>query len=82
MAAVYTVTEWRPVAGFTWKTKVAGVVVSASHSLEAADEMVTRLTLGVEWLGRGAWLARAAFSRKTRIFLEREAEAFAQIAEG
>lgn len=78
--AVYEVTDWRPGHGFTWTAAASGVRTEASHELRPSGEG-TRLVLAIEWTGPAAWLAKAFFSRKARAYMEREAEAFAALAE-
>ncbi|MFE3460703.1 SRPBCC family protein [Nocardiopsis aegyptia] len=79
--AVYEITAWEPGTGFTWQAKVAGVRTVASHDLRA-DGAGTRIRLGVEWTGPGAWLVRLLFARKTRAFITREVQALADLTEG
>lgn len=78
--AEYEVTDWRPQHGFTWTANTGGVRTKASHELHPSGDG-TRLELGIEWSGPGAWLAKALFTPKSRRFLEQEAAAFADLAE-
>lgn len=77
--AEYVVTDWRPDSGFTWVATGKVVRTTAFHELEP-DGSDTRVLLGIEWAGPGAWLARRLFSRKTRAFLNQEADAFTRLA--
>ena len=78
--AAYAVTDWRPGTGFTWVARSTGVRTTASHELHPTATG-SRLKLGIDWSGPGAWLARALFTGKARHFMEQEAAAFAELAE-
>lgn len=79
--AEYEITDWRPGTGFTWVARTAGVRTTASHELRPTAAG-SRLKLSIEWSGPGAWLARALVTGKARRFMEQEAAAFAELAEG
>jgi hypothetical protein len=78
---VYEVTEWVPGQRFTWVATAAGVRTVATHEAVPAGEG-TRLRLGLRWDGPLNPLVRLLFTRRTRRYVELEAETFARLAEG
>ncbi len=79
-AAVYEVTEWEPEQGFTWESAAPGVRAIATHTMRREGGGST-LRLGIEWTGLGAPLMRLLLTGKARHYLDREAAAFARLAE-
>ncbi len=72
--ATWTITDWRPGAGFTWESRRPGVLTIATHKLVGGAAGAS-IELGITWkglLGRGV---RIAFGAKTANFLRQEAEA-------
>jgi len=76
----WTVTEVESGVSFTWVAKAPGLTTSATHRLEAAGDG-TRLTLGVHQAGIGAGLTAALFGKRTRQYVQMEAEGLRRAAE-
>jgi hypothetical protein len=76
--AIWTVTEWAPQRSFTWESRRPGISTTATHRLERAAGGGTTITLGITWAGPLAWLAKAAYGRMTRRYLDVEARALAR----
>lgn len=78
--ATYEITQWQPGESFTWVSAAPGVRTTATHHLQTRDDG-TLLTLGIDWSGPLAWLARLLLSAKARRMVEREAATFVELAE-
>ena len=78
--AVWTVTELRPGAGFSWESKAPGAVIRADHLLQDEDGG-TRLTLVVVQTGPLAGLIGLLFGGLTRKYTTMEAHGFKARAE-
>lgn len=77
---VYEITEWVPQQRFTWVAEAPGVRTRGTHEVgPAAEGSVLRLTLG--WTGPLSALVRPLFTRRTRRYVELEADTFAHLAE-
>ena len=76
-AAVYDVTVWRPLEGFTWVARSPGLVSTATHTVTAA-EGGSVLDLRFEWSGLLAPLVRVLASRTAQRYLDTEAATFAR----
>lgn len=76
---VWTVTDWRPGAGFTWESRQPGVRSVGRHDLRPVDGG-TELTLTLDWSGPLAPLVRLALGRMSRRYVETEARAVAERA--
>lgn len=72
--ATWTVTDWRPGAGFTWVSRRPGVRTTGTHELVPTDGGTT-IRLGVTWSGLLAAPVGWAYGRRTRDYVMREAEA-------
>ena len=78
--AEWKVTLWEPGRGFTWQSRRPGVLTTGVHRVHPLDPGA-EVEIGIDWAGRGRVLARAAFGRMTRAYVEREAEALVRTAE-
>ncbi len=78
--ARWTVTDWRPGAGFTWESHAPGVTSVGRHELRPTADG-TEIALAIDWSGPLAWLIRLGYGRLTRRYLETEAAALAARAE-
>lgn len=72
-ASMWTVTSWRPGAGFTWSSNNGGVTTVADHELSADPDGTTRVTLRLRQTGALAGIIGALFGRRTRRFIQMEA---------
>lgn len=77
--ATWTITEWRPGAGFTWESRAVGVRSTGRHELTPTGQG-TDVTLSLDWTGPASGLVRLAHGRKTRRYVEREAQALEDTA--
>jgi len=78
--AVWTVTEYHPGRGFTWKSSTPGVVTTGEHEVLPAGEHA-RLRVAVRHTGPAAGLAGLLFGSRTRRYLTMEAEGLRAAAE-
>lgn len=72
--ATWTITDWRPGAGFTWESRAVGVRSTGRHELSRSGDGTT-VRLSIEWAGPLAGLVRLLYGRKTERYVTREAEA-------
>lgn len=82
--ARWVVTQWEPGVSFTWESRRPGVVTTATHVLTPTgngDDRGCSATLGIEWTGPFAGVARLVYGRLTRSYLAQEAEALRQRVE-
>lgn len=77
---VYEITGWEPGARFVWVARAPGVRTVGVHQVEQAPGG-TLLRLGLRWEGPLARLVRLFFGRRTRSYVEQEADAFTTLAE-
>lgn len=78
--SIYEITEWVPGRRFTWVAGAVGIRTTATHEVDpAADGAVLRLTL--RWTGPLWPLVQLLFTRRTRRYVQLEAETFARLAE-
>lgn len=78
---VYKITEWVQGERVTWIAAVPGVRTIGSHEISpTADGSLLRLTL--RWQGPLRPLVEVLYTARTRRYVELEARAFAQLAEG
>lgn len=80
-AAVYTVTECEPGKSFVWEMKATGVQVRAIHLVEERGEGQARMTLGVEQTGALSGLITLLMGKRTRQYVQMEAEGLKKAAE-
>lgn len=78
---IWTVTDLVPERELTWTTSAAGVVTTGTHSLRPGPDGVTRLRLGLEQRGVLAPAVRALLGRRTRRYVELEADGLRRAAE-
>ncbi len=76
--AVWVVTELiEPTAStpgsFVWVSTVPGLVITATHSVTAIDDMTTRVALGIDQRGVLAGLVGRLYAARTRRYLATEA---------
>lgn len=71
--ARWTITDWRPGAGFTWVSRNPGVRTTATHEVSAADAG-SRIALAIRWEGPLAPALRAVYGNLTRRYVTTEAE--------
>ncbi len=77
--AKWTITDWRPGAGFTWESRAVGVRSTGRHEL-ASTGQGTDVMLSIEWTGPFAGLVRLLYGRKTKRYVEREVKALEHTA--
>ena len=73
LPAVWTVSDWRPGAGFVWVTRMPGLEATAEHEIDPV-RAGTRLTLRVTFRGALAPLVARLAGPMTRRFLRMESE--------
>ncbi|MBP2371091.1 SRPBCC family protein [Pseudonocardia parietis] len=78
---IWTVTELVPERELTWTASAAGVATTGTHSLRPGPGGVTRLRLGIEQRGVLAPVVRAPLGRRTRRYVELEADGLRRAAE-
>lgn len=78
--ATWTITDWRPGAGFTWESHAFGVCTTGRHELTThGDETTVRLS--IDWSGPFAGLVRLLYGRKAQGYLTREVESLEKTAQ-
>lgn len=80
--AVWSVVAVSPRSHFDWESRKPGLRVLATHEIRPVSAEVTHLRLGLGFSGPLAGLARLVAGRLSRQYLEREAAALKQRAEG
>lgn len=80
-AATWTITSWRPGAGFTWESPAPGVHSTGVHDLVPTPDG-TRIELALRWRGPLRWVLELLYGRLTRRYVTAEAAALAAHAEG
>lgn len=78
--ATWTITDWRPGGGFTWESRAGRVRSTGRHEL-TPTERGTDVVLSLDWTGPAAGLVRLVYGRKTRRYVEREAQALQDTAQ-
>lgn len=79
--ATWTVTSWRPGAGFTWESSGPGVHSVGVHDLVPTPDG-TRIDLELRWRGPLRWVLVLLYGRLARRYVTTEAAALAARAEG
>jgi uncharacterized membrane protein len=79
--AVWTVTAFEPEHYFEWQTGVPGVRTVAGHRVEATGSDGARVTLSVSWSGPLAPLIGLLYSKRSRRYVEMEAQGLKQRCE-
>lgn len=79
--AVYTVTECEPGKSFVWEMQATGVKVRASHFVEERGEGRARMVLGIEQTGALSGLIDLLLGKRTRQYVQMEAEGLKKAAE-
>ncbi len=79
--ARWTVTDWRPGAGFTWTSRALGVTSVGHRELRSTAGGRTEIVLAIDWSGPASWLVRLGYGRLTQRYLDTEAAALAARAE-
>ncbi|MBC3192739.1 SRPBCC family protein [Pseudonocardia sp. C8] len=78
---VWTVTELVPGRELTWTASAAGVVTTGRHSVRPGPGGTSRLRLGLEQRGVLAPVVQALFGRRSRRYVELEADGLRRAAE-
>lgn len=78
--AQFVVTDWRPGSGFTWQSRLPGVITTAIHELTRQGDR-THLRIGIGWSGPLSRPIRLVLSRKVRRLLALEADTLVKLAE-
>jgi hypothetical protein len=78
---VWTVTEFAPERGLTWTASAAGIVTTATHVVQPGPDGTTRLRLGLTQRGLLAPLVHGLLGRRSRRFVELEADGLRRAAE-
>lgn len=80
-AATWTITSWRPGAGFTWESPAPGVHSTGVHDLVATPDGA-RVELELRWHGPLRRLLELLYGRLARRYVATEAAALAARADG
>ena len=79
--AVWTVTDWRPEAAFTWVSRRPGIVVTAVHAIDVTTASACDATLTVCFEGLLAPLVRLLSGRLTQHYMGLEAAGLKRVCE-
>jgi uncharacterized membrane protein len=71
---VWEVTDFDPLQGFTWRSASPGVTTVGSHRIRAAANDRVTVTLGIEQSGALAPVVGWFISKRTRRYVQMEAE--------
>ncbi|GII62587.1 hypothetical protein Skr01_26720 [Sphaerisporangium krabiense] len=71
--ATWEVSELEPESSFVWTRRSPGVTTAGAHTLTAAPDGATVLTLGIDHSGPAAGMVRFLTDRLTRRYIETEA---------
>jgi hypothetical protein len=74
---VWTVTDVKNRRGFSWSAKSPGVSTVGHHWLSTDDNNVTTIHVSIEQTGPLAWLVWALTNRRTKRYLQLEANGLA-----
>jgi uncharacterized membrane protein len=72
--AVWTVTALEPGHAFEWQNTAPGLKSVASHRVDAAGDLASRITLSIMWSGPLAPVFRLLFGKLSRRYVEMEAQ--------
>jgi uncharacterized membrane protein len=78
---VWEVTAVDPGQSFTWQSRSAGVITTATHSLAPEGSGKVTVTLGIRQQGALGWLVGLMLARMTRRYVRMEAEGLKQRCE-
>ena len=81
-AAKWTVTEWRAGRTFTWESLAPGLRSVGIHAVESAGEGASTVTLSIGQTGPLAGVMGALFGRRSRRYVDLEANGLRSAAEG
>ena len=81
-AGEWEVTQLVEGSTFTWASRQPGVRIVARHTVDAGADGSTRLTLELEQSGWLSGIVALVLGRKIRSYVDLEAEALKQTAEG
>jgi uncharacterized protein YndB with AHSA1/START domain len=70
--ATWQITDWQPGRSFTWESSGPGLRATATHVVQRAPAG-TRASLGIQWNGPLAFLARALWGRRGQRYVDTEA---------
>jgi hypothetical protein len=80
--ARWAVSRWDVGTRFDWESQAPGVHTVGRHTLARIDDEHTRLTLAIEQTGGLSDLASLTFGRRTRAYVQLEADGLKKLAEG
>ncbi len=78
--ALWTITHWRPEQAFTWQTRGASSLLSATFTL-TAHGATTHVTHDLQWSGPMAWMARATYGPVSLRYADQHLTALARRCE-
>ena len=81
-AAVWTVTALEPGRSFAWRSAVPGLTSVAVHRVDPAGDNASRVTLAVTWSGPLAPVIRLLAGKRSRRYVELEAQGLKRRSEG
>ena len=81
-AAVWTVTALEPGRSFAWRSAVPGLTSVAVHRVDPAGDNASRVTLSVTWSGPLAPVIRLLAGKRSRRYVELEAQGLKRRSEG
>ena len=70
--ATWQITDWQPGRSFTWESSGPGLHATATH-VGQPQAAGSRASLGIQWNGALAFLARALWGRRGQWYVETEA---------
>ena len=81
-AAVWTVTALEPGRSFEWRSTVPGLTSVGGHRVDPAGDSASRVTLAVTWSGPLAPVIRLLAGKRSRRYVELEAQGLKRRSEG
>ncbi|MGB3257337.1 MAG: SRPBCC family protein [Ornithinimicrobium sp.] len=83
--ALWTLTQWQPDRGFTWQTRGASSVLTASYVVaeDPTDGAApgTVISVDLQWSGPMAWMARATYGPVSLRFAQMHLDALRERCE-
>lgn len=80
--AVWEVTAWEPVKGFTWASRGLGIRMIADHSITAISDGESKVVLRMTFAGLVGIVVGCLYGKLTTKYLAQEAKSLKQRVEG